>query len=332
MQFEKAIKVQEDWPDAYYGLTLTCIELGLTGQAVSAIEKAISFTKGEIPSQIKYVRALAYKVDNQLERSLAFYQEIMKDEETIWDYMRMLQGINQELRKQNLSPDGAKLVQEIDLFHSFTQKGIVQAYDEKLYFNLWSYYTAGEGWNFDKVPQVLDLLKKLRFFNRFEPDQLQRLLCKVTLRTVKKGTLLFLDEDEAAIIVAGQLHLFNHDRDVACPSVQAVYNPGDILGIGEISNEWTRRLHDWLVARNDCDIFVCSREYMQYLWHIQKKGLQDNVVQMIKSGMGFANISEQSVYTIANDLAEFKEYEDGEVIVRQDCKSKLNLAFMQREW
>ena len=90
MQFEKAIKVQEDWPDAYYGLTLTCIELGLTGQAVSAIEKAISFTKGEIPSQIKYVRALAYKVDNQLERSLAFYQEIMKDEETIWDYANML--------------------------------------------------------------------------------------------------------------------------------------------------------------------------------------------------------------------------------------------------
>ena len=26
-QFEKAINVKEDWPDAYYGLTLTCIKL-----------------------------------------------------------------------------------------------------------------------------------------------------------------------------------------------------------------------------------------------------------------------------------------------------------------
>lgn len=30
IQFEKAIKVREDWPDAYYGLTLTCIQLDLT--------------------------------------------------------------------------------------------------------------------------------------------------------------------------------------------------------------------------------------------------------------------------------------------------------------
>jgi len=52
---------------------------------------------------------------------------------------------------------------------------------------------------------------------------------------------MFLQEDEAAVIVAGQLYLFNHDRDVACPSVQAIYNPGDVLGISEISNNWTRR-------------------------------------------------------------------------------------------
>lgn len=62
-QFEKAIKVREDWPDAYYGLTLTCIKLGQTREAVNAIEKAIYYTKEEIPTQIRYVRALAYKVD-----------------------------------------------------------------------------------------------------------------------------------------------------------------------------------------------------------------------------------------------------------------------------
>lgn len=88
---------------------------------------------------------------------------------------------------------------------------------------------------------------------------MQRFLTKVTLRKIKKGTLMFLQEDEAAVIVAGQLYLFNHDKDVACPSVQAIYNPGDVLGISEISNNWTRRQHDWIMARNDCDIFVCSR-------------------------------------------------------------------------
>jgi len=52
-QFEKAIAVREDWPDAYYGLTLTCIKLGLTAEAVAAIEKAIHYTKAagdEVPT------------------------------------------------------------------------------------------------------------------------------------------------------------------------------------------------------------------------------------------------------------------------------------------
>ena len=55
--------MREDWPDAWYGLTLTCIKLDLTGEAVVAIEKAIHYTKEEVPTQILYVRALAYKVD-----------------------------------------------------------------------------------------------------------------------------------------------------------------------------------------------------------------------------------------------------------------------------
>ncbi len=89
MQFEKAIKVREDWPDAYYGLTLTCIELNLTSQAVDAIEKAIHYTQEELPTQIKYVRALAYKQDNQLVKALDYYKVIMKDDVTIWDYHNM---------------------------------------------------------------------------------------------------------------------------------------------------------------------------------------------------------------------------------------------------
>ena len=90
-------------------------------------------------------------------------------------------------------------------------------------------------------------------------------------------------------------------------------------------------MHDWMVAREDCDIFVCSREYMNFMWHISKKGLQKNVVEMLSAGPGFSRMSEQTLYTIANDMAEFKEYEDGEVIVRQDQKSGYNLNYFVAE-
>lgn len=164
----------------------------------------------------------------------------MKDEKSIWDYLNMIQKINADIHLRNKNVDPASITWEVDLFHSFKTAGLLKEYAPQHYIRFWDYFEPGEGWQFDKVPQVLNLLQKLRFFNRFESDQLHRLLCKVTLKTVKKGTLLFLHEEEAAIIVAGQLYLFNHAKDVACPSVQAVYTAGDILGISEISNGWTR--------------------------------------------------------------------------------------------
>mmetsp|Transcript_23532 Transcript_23532/g.29199 ORF Transcript_23532/g.29199 Transcript_23532/m.29199 type:complete len:91 (+) Transcript_23532:200-472(+) len=89
----------------------------------------------------------------------------MKDEKSIWDYSQMLCGINEELRMQNLLEDSAKMIQEIDLFHSYTEKGLLRPYDSRMYINLWEkdrycdvrkrwvnkYYEAEEGWLFDKV-------------------------------------------------------------------------------------------------------------------------------------------------------------------------------------
>ena len=76
---------------------------------------------------------------------------------------------------------------------------------------------------------------------------------------------------------------------------------------------------------------MCSREYLTYMWHIQKKGLQTEVVNMLRKGAGLTKISEQTLYTIAYDLAEFKEYEPGETIVCQDKKSALNLFHLMSE-
>lgn len=70
-----------------------------------------------------------------------------------------------------------------------------------------------------------------------------------------------------------------------------------------------------MVARNDCDIFVCSKEYMSFMWHIMKKGLQNKVVEMCKISDGLSTFSEQTLYSIAYDMAEFKEFEHEETIV-----------------
>ncbi len=52
---------------------------------------------------------------------------------------------------------------------------------------------------------------------------------------------------------------------------------------------------------------------------------------MLRSGTGLSQLSEQTLYTIANDMAEFKEFEDGETIVHQDQKSNYNLSYLRKE-
>ena len=37
------------------------------------------------------------------------------------------------------------------------------------------------------------------------------------------------------------------------------------------------------------------------------------------------------MFTIANDLAEFRDFKEGDTICHQDNESKLNLMYMQQE-
>ena len=67
------------------------------------------------------------------------------------------------------------------------------------------------------------------------------------------------------------------------------------------------------------------------MWHIMKKGLQNNVVNMIRKSYGLDRLSEQTVYSMAHDMIQFKEFNDGETIVHQDVKSCYNLHYLKSE-
>ena len=84
------------------------------------------------------------------------------------------------------------------------------------------------------------------------------MLTKVTLVRVPAKSVLFIESDEAAVIVNGQLLLFSHEEDVGCPCLQAIYNSGDILGLPSIDNGWSVAQHSWICSEEDCDVFMLS--------------------------------------------------------------------------
>jgi len=127
----------------------------------------------------------------------------MKNEKTIYDFKHMIDKINHEMHTKNLSEDLDGLPWRIDLFSHFQELGLIQPYRKEYYIDLWPYYKEYIGWSYDHVGNVIDLLGKVRFFNRFDADTLTALLKKVTFKRIKEREILFMEEDEAAIIVSG---------------------------------------------------------------------------------------------------------------------------------
>jgi CRP-like cAMP-binding protein len=106
------------------------------------------------------------------------------------------------------------------------------------------------------------------------------MLKKVTLKKIKKNEVLYLQKDEAVVIVTGNLHMISYENDIMVPNVVSKFTAGDIIGLPEIDNGWSRTEHCWIVAWEECDLFYISADYLRYMWD-QMKQLKSTLVQQL---------------------------------------------------
>lgn len=115
----------------------------------------------------------------------------------------MVIELNKKIKMDKIMEDPASIEWRVDLYASFYYKNLLPDYHMSHNIDLWQYYEEFNGWGIDTSDLVIDLLRRVRFFNRFDFDSLRNLIAHCSLRKVKKSTLLFLEKSEAAIIVAG---------------------------------------------------------------------------------------------------------------------------------
>lgn len=179
--------------------------------------------------------------------------------------------------------------------------------------DLRQYYTWKDGWDHDKIPDVIKKLQLIRFFNRFDSETLYQMMKKTDLKVIKKHNLLFLEPDQCAIVINGNLNLFSHKDEVATPILQGIYTPGDIIGNSSIDNGWSRQTHSWIIAYKDCDIVIINIEYVNYLWDKMKSSSDLNyMATKIKASKCFEGMTEQSIYTIAFDVMYYQRFDNSE--------------------
>ena len=61
------------------------------------------------------------------------------------------------------------------------------------------------------------------------------------------------------------------------------------------------------------------------MWDNMKRFHSNIIADMIDKSSSFCELSEQTIFTIAHDIAKLKEFREGEVIVYQNSSSEYNL-------
>lgn len=73
-------------------------------------------------------------------------------------------------------------------------------------------------------------------------------------------------------------------------------------------------MHSWIIAYEDCDILLVNREYVDFLWDKMKRSSKDTLgwlVEKMRAHKWFANLTEQSTYTLAYDMITLKKVRAG---------------------
>lgn len=60
--------------------------------------------------------------------------------------------------------------------------------------------------------------------------------------------MLYLKQDEAVVVLSGNLNMISYEKDIVVPYVARTYTTGDLIGLPELDNGWCRTEHAWIVA------------------------------------------------------------------------------------
>lgn len=72
------------------------------------------------------------------------------------------------------------------------------------------------------------------------------MLKRVTLKRLHAKKVLYLNKNEAVIVLTGKLHMMCYSKDLQCPYVSRLYHPGDIIGLPSIDDGWSTAEHSWV--------------------------------------------------------------------------------------
>lgn len=85
----------------------------------------------------------------------------------------------------SITGDDSGIHYDVDFYTHMSGLGVTDP--QKHYVDLWQFYNPLEGWKPDKICEIINILSKIRFFNRFSEENLLLMLKRVTLKKLPKN-------------------------------------------------------------------------------------------------------------------------------------------------
>jgi len=112
-----------------------------------------------VSTHIMYVRALCHREIKQYKIALDSYAKVMKRENELGDYEKMIEENNKANRLVKGQDDPNFPTWKIDLYSHFRRMGLLKNSERIMMVEfrdqLAESYTLKEGWNHDKIPDII---------------------------------------------------------------------------------------------------------------------------------------------------------------------------------
>ncbi|CDW77036.1 tpr repeat-containing protein [Stylonychia lemnae] len=321
----EALNDDESFESALYGKVLCQVRLENYERAIDeyeSLEKAfprytdLDCIRANKP-QYLYIKAVILRKLQRFEEASRYYDYLRQEE---FSFSSNQQSIDSE----SIS-DPYKLLNRRCLEFLRTK---IPEYEppQTLGSIITSRFILDDGWLFDKIEDTAKLLSKLSFFCRFNREQIVHFMKKLKIQTYQADDIVYLEDDLVRIVIDGQLQMISYKASVSEPQVIANLYPGDIINYSRIDQGQSVYFQNWIVANKSfktTSVIVCDRQFFDFIWDQQNTNNNKIIYETLKNHQALQGVTTQTLYLIAFELIQIRNYKPSETVLKQAHKSKL---------
>ncbi|CDW89030.1 tpr domain containing protein [Stylonychia lemnae] len=176
---------------------------------------------------------------------------------------------------------------------------------------------------------ALETMKNLKFLQNIPLDELENLIPKTTLKQVRLGDLIFVEE-KIVLVLNGRLILRVHEGPGLNHKIVGQFSQGSILGFKQGDKGISCDSNSWIIcASKEAFILEIDEKIYTKMLAAQKKQETEIRLLVLQNVQLFKQLFPLTQKRIVYEYGYIKRFEKGEMILPHHPRSALNLNWVE---